>query len=151
MAVGARLSRHKKNTFLIYTAICLGVAIWFAYDGYYNKGFIEKHTENGKPDGTLVGNQKLAPVFLVGAVAFGVYLLLIKDKKVVLEENKLVIDKKVIDCDSIEKIDKTFFDTKGYFVITYKNQAGAENTIKLSDSVYDDLEAVLEHLVAKIS
>ena len=151
MAVEARLSKHKRNSVILYAIICLGVAAWFAYDGYLNKDFITKHTVDGKPDGTLEGNKKLAPIFLVAAIGFGVYLLMIKNKKVVLGENTLEVDKKVINCDSIEKIDKTFFDTKGYFIVSYRNQAGVEQNIKISEQVYDELEPVLENLVSKIS
>lgn len=152
MALEAPLSKHKKNTLLIYAVVCLGMAGYFYYDGYYNTSFIEKHTVDGVPDGTLVFNQKWGPLALVPlGIGFLAYLFLIKDKKVVLEENKLVVSRKVIDCDAIEKIDKTFFDSKGYFFVTYKDSAGAEKTVKLSESNYDDLEAVLEHLVAKIS
>ncbi len=152
MAVEAPLSKYKKNNFRIGIVILVGLAIWFAYDGYRSEEFIKRHTDqNGKPDSTLVFNRK-APPYLVGAaVLLGVYLFAIKDKKVVADESSLIVGKRQIAYDSIEKIDKTHFDSKGYFVITYKDYQGADTNLTLSDGIYDNLSAVLDELVAKIS
>ena len=82
----------------------------------------------------------------------GVYLFAIGSKKLVADENELVISaKEKIAYDSIEKIDKTHFEAKGVFVITYKNKTGNEVNRKLSRRRYDNLAAILDHLVAKIS
>ena len=91
MAIEAPLSKHKKNNFRIGIVVLVGLAIWFAYDGYRSEEFIKKHTDqNGKPDSTLVFNRK-APPYLVGAaVLLGVYLFAIKDKKVVADESSLL-------------------------------------------------------------
>ncbi len=123
-----------------------------SYDGYYNQSFIDKHTADGKPDGTMVFNQK-APAYLVGAAALlGVYLFVIRNRKVVAEDNALVIDGKInIAYDSVQKIDKTDFDSKGHFTFTYKTPDGKEIDRKISDRDYDNLKAILDHLVAKIS
>jgi len=153
MAIEAPLSKHKKNNFKIYIAVCIGLAIWFGYDGYFNEKFKERHTDaNGTPDATLAVNQN-APPFLIGAgVLLGAYLFAIRNKKVIADENELVIsDKERIPYDSIQKIDKTLFDSKGYFLITYKDKNSSEVNRKLSDRTYDNLTAILEHLVAKIS
>ena len=152
MAIEAPLSKHKKNNFRIGIVVLVGLAIWFAYDGYRSEEFIKKHTDqNGKPDSTLVFNRK-APPYLVGAaVLLGVYLFAIKDKKVVADESSLIIGKRQIAYDSIEKIDKTHFDSKGYFVITYKDCQGADTSLTLSDRIYDNLSVVMDELVAKIS
>ena len=152
MAIEAPLSKYKKNNLRIGIVILVGLAIWFAYDGYRNEEFIKKNTdENGNPNGTLVFNRK-APPYLVGAaVLLGVYLFAIKDKKVVADESSLIVGKRQIAYDSIEKIDKTHFDSKGYFVITYKDYQGADTNLTLSDGIYDNLSAVLDELVAKIS
>ncbi len=152
MAIEAPLSKYKKNNFRIGIVILVGLAIWFAYDGYRSEEFIKKHTDqNGKPDSTLVFNRK-APPYLVGAaVLLGVYLFVIKDKKVVADESSLIVGKRQIAYDSIEKIDKTHFDSKGYFVITYKDYQGVDTNLTLSDRIYDNLSAVLDELVAKIS
>ncbi len=157
MAVEAPLSKFKKNGFKIYITVLAALAIWFAYDGYLNKDFIKKHTldhdtENTRPDVTLVFNQK-APLFLLaGAAALAVYFFMTKDRKLTADDTALTINgKKVIAYDKIERIDKTHFDAKGYFVITYVAGGGKETDLKLSDRVYDNLSAVLDELVAKIS
>jgi len=153
MALIAPLTKYKKNTCLIWMAVLIGFAAYCVYDGYFNEDFKGKHTTtDGKPDGTLVFNQK-APIYLVGvAVLLGAYLFVIRNRKVVAEENGLVIDGKVnIVYDSIQKIDKTDFDSKGHFTLTYKGPDGKEIDRKLSDKDYDNLRAILDHLVAKIS
>jgi hypothetical protein len=152
MALVAPLSKYKVKTFLIYMVVLVGFAAYCFYDGHYNQSFIEKHSPDGKPDGTMVFNQK-APVYLVGVAALlGVYLLVIRNKKVVAEDNALVIDGKTsIAYDSVQKIDKTNFDQKGYFTFTYKTPDGKEIDRKISDRDYDNLKPILDHLVAKIS
>lgn len=153
MALEAPTSRFRKTNLKIYIALCMGLAIWFAYDGYLNEKFRKKNTDDdGRPNATLVINQK-APPFLIGAaVLFGVYLFIIKDKKLVADEHELVINpQKKIPYDSIEKIDKTYFKKKGFFIITYKDQNGHEVDLKMNDRQYDNLGLILDHLVAKIS
>jgi hypothetical protein len=152
MALTAPLSKYKIKTNLIYMAVLVGFAAFCVYDGYFNQAFMEKHSPDGKPDGTLVFNQK-APAYLVGAaVLLGVYILVIRNKKVVAEDDALVIDgKTTIPYDTVQKIDKTSFDKKGHFTFTYKTPDGKEIDRKISDRDYDNLKAVLDHLVAKIS
>jgi hypothetical protein len=152
MSIVAPYSKYKKNNFKIVIFICLACAAWFFYDGYLNETFIQKHSdENGDPDSTLVFNQKSPPVFLAIAACCVIGLFIVKNKKIILDENSLIMPKQTINCDSIEAIDKTFFDEKGFFTITYKNQKGDENTLKISYKTYDNLTAVLDELVAKIS
>ena len=152
MAIVAPLSKYKVKTFLIYMAVLVGFAAYCFYDCHYNESFREKHSPDGKPDGTMVFNQK-APAYLVGAaVLLGVYLLVIRNKKVVAEDDALVIDGQVsIPYDTVQKIDKTDFDAKGHFTFTYKTPDGKEIDRKISDGDYDNLKAILDHLVAKIS
>ena len=151
MAIEAPFSKFKKNNKKIFIAVLLGLAAWFAYDGYFNETFIEKHTKDGVPDSDLVINQR-APYFMVGAaVLLGISFFMIKDKKIVADDNNLITCKKTIPYDSIEKIDKTNFDAKGYFVITYKDDSGKETDLKLNDRTYDNLPAILDELVAQIS
>ena len=152
MAIEAPLSKHKRNNFIIGIVVLLGLAIWFAHDGYRNEKFIQKHTdEDGIPDSTLVFNRKAPPYLAGAAVLLGVYLFAIKGKKVIADQDRLIIGKREIAYDSIQKIDKTHFGSKGYFVITYKDYQGVDADMKLSDRVYDNLGEVLEHLIAKIS
>lgn len=152
MAIVAPLNKYKVKTYLLYIAVMVGFAAWLFYDGNYNQAFREKHAPDGKPDGTMKFNQK-APAYLVGAAALlGVYLLVIRNKKVVAEDNAIVIDGKPgIPYESIQKIDKTDFNKKGCFIFTYKTPDGKETDRKLSDRDYDNLKAILDHLVAKIS
>jgi hypothetical protein len=153
MAIEAPISKFTKTNLQIYIFLCIAVAAWFAYDGYLNRTFIEKNTDdNGKPNSTLIFNQKATPLFVAGAVLFGVYLFVVKNRKLVADENELVFSaKERIPYDSIEAINKTYFDKKGFFVITYKDKRGNEINRKLSDRKYDNLAAILDHLVAKIS
>lgn len=153
MAIEARISKFKKNNLKIYIAVCIGLAIWCAYDGYFNDKWIEEHTDtNGNPEAYLVFNRKAPPYFIGAAVLLGVYLFAIRNKKIIADENELIIrDKEKISYDSIQKIDKTRFKSKGFFIITHKNNEGREVNRKLSDRTYDNLAAILDKLIAKIS
>jgi hypothetical protein len=159
MAIEAPLSKYKKNNLKVYIVVCVFFAALFGYDGYFSKyewshrrSFYEKHVKDGRPDDTMVFNQKV-PIFLaVAAVALGIRLWTIRNRKLIADENELVVsDKQKIAYDSIEKIDKTLFKEKGFFIITYKDEKGDEVNLKLSNRTYDNLAAVLDHLVAKIS
>jgi len=153
MAIEAPISRFKKTNLKIYIAVCIALVIWCVYDAYFNEKFKEKYTDaDGNPQGWLVVNRK-APLYLIGAaVLFGAYLFAIRDKKLLADENELIISNKIrISYDSIQQIDKTYFEKKGFFVVTYKNKGGREVKRKLNNRTYDNLSAVLEHLVAKIS
>ncbi|MHC4519763.1 MAG: hypothetical protein ACYTAS_14335 [Planctomycetota bacterium] len=153
MAIEAPLSKYKRNSFFIYIAICLVMGAWFAYDGYISKSFISEHTnEEGNPDGVLIFNQKSPFAFAGAALFFGLYLCAIRNRKLVADENELVVAaKKKIPYDAIESIDKTHFEDKGFFTIAYKQDSGAEARCKLSDRQYDNLKAILDLLVAKIT
>ncbi len=153
MAIEARSSKYRRNNFIIGIAICVLFAIWFAYDGYYNEAFKAKHTkDDGTPDSTLVFNQKSPPFFIGVAVLLCGYLLIIRNNKVVADEGELIINsKEKIPYDSIQKIDKTNFESKGYFTISYKDKGGGQVNRRISDRKYDNLAPILEHLVAKIT
>ena len=152
MGIEAPISKFKKTNFKIYIVLCLAAAIWLGYDGYISSEFREKHSPDGKPDSTLVFNQWAPPFFIGAAVLLGAYLFAVKNKKLVADENELVFSaKEKIPYDSIEKIDKTHFGSKGHFTITYKDKDGNEVSRKISNRNYDNLAAVLDHIVAKIS
>ncbi len=125
MAIVAPASKYKIKTYLIYIVAVVALAAYCVYDGYFSQSFKDKHIIDGKPDKTMVANQN-APYFLGGlAVLMGLYLLVIRGRKIVAEDNALVINSKLtIPYDSIQKIDKTDFDTKGCFVITCKTSEG---------------------------
>jgi hypothetical protein len=159
MSIEAPISKFTKTNFKIYIVVCIVAAIWLGYDGYYNKEFKEKHTgPDGRPNSTLAFNQKAPPFLIGGAVLLGVYLLALRNKKLVADESELILSpagricrKETIPYDSIEKIDKTHFDSKGYFIITYKAKGGNEVSRKISNKSYDNLAAILDYLVAKIT
>ena len=159
MVIEAPISRFKKNNLKIYAAFCIVFAIVFAYDGYLSKyewshrrSFYEKHIKDGKADHTMVFNQ-IAPILLLAAAAvFAGRARKLKDKKLLADENELALgNKERIAYDTIQKIDKTYFESKGFFSITYRDKNNSEVNCKLSNRTYDNLAAVLEHLVTKIS
>lgn len=153
MPIEAPVSKHRRTNYKIYIAVCVIAAIWFGYDGYVSKKFKQTHTQqDGTPDGTLVFNRWAPPFLIAAAALFGLYLSKMKNRKMVAGESELIIsDKEKIPYDSIQKIDKTYFDSKGYFIVTHKDKDGREVNHKLSDRNYDNLAAILEHLVKKIS
>ncbi|MFB0555209.1 MAG: hypothetical protein ACETWQ_18020 [Phycisphaerae bacterium] len=159
MTIEAPYSKYSKNNFIIGIVLFLAMAIIFAYDGYLSKyewslrrSFYEEHVKDGKPDFDMVFNQKSPFVFVGLAAVIAAWFWARKNKKLLADENELIIsDKKRISYDSIAKIDKTYFDKKGFFVITYKIEGDREVNYKISDRQYDNLAAILERLVAKIS
>jgi hypothetical protein len=126
MSIESPICKFKKTNYKIYIAVCIVAAVWLGYDGYFNKKFAEEHK--------------------------GVYIVAVRNKKLIAGENELILGaKEKIPYDSIEKIDKTNFGSKGYFIITYKDKDGGEVSRKISDKSYDNLAAILDHLVAKIT
>lgn len=153
MAVEAPLSRYRRTNLLIYLGACIALALWFAYDGYLNQTFIAEHTtEQGQPDGTLVFNQK-APFLLVpAALLLGAYCYAIRNRKLVAAGDALVFPGgRRIAYEAIEQIDKTHFETKGIFTITYKNDGGRLARYRLTDRHFDNLKPILDHLIAQIT
>jgi hypothetical protein len=163
MAIEAPVSKFKKTNLKIYIFACVVFAVVFGYDGYLSKykwsmrrSFYEKHVIDGKPDSTMAFNRKVPPLLVGIAVLLAGYLFLVKDKRLIAQESELVFserfgDKERISYGSIQKIDKTYFDSKGYFVITYKNKDGTEVNRRISDRTYDNLAAIIAHLVKEIS
>ncbi|MBN1457634.1 MAG: hypothetical protein JW912_07270 [Sedimentisphaerales bacterium] len=152
MAIQATSSSYKKNTHKILILALIGFAVYCVYDGYYNQSFIEKHTlENGQPNSTLAFNKKAPPFLAAIALAIGVNLFRIWNKKIVAGDESLSLSNTEIPYNSIESINKTYFDSKGFFTVTYKDSQGKESTIKVCDKDYDNLPTVLDEIVAKIS
>lgn len=150
MAVEAPLSRYKKKNMIIMTCLLVGIGLWFYYDGHYNRKFITEHTVSGTPDSTLKFNQKSPPFFIGAGILWGVYLFVIRNKKIVADENTLDAGKEKIAYSSIQKINKTHFDKKGYFIVTYADSGGQSKDLKISDRMYDNVPAVLDYIVSKI-
>jgi len=153
MSIEAPCSKYRKTNFKIGIVLCFALAIWCVYDGYFNEKWIQEHTDKqGNAEAYLVLNRQ-GPYYLVGAgLLLSVLMGFVVRRRVLADEESLVInDKERITYDSIEKVDKTYFDKKGYFVIIYRGADGREVRRKLSDRSYDNLPAVLERLVAEIS
>lgn len=160
MAIEAPFSSYKKKNTLYLCLILFGFAIFLGYDGYLSKykwsmrySFYKEHVidNGGVPDGDIVMNRKGAPILAIAGIALVVYYFGFNAKrKVVAQDDCLIVDgKKTIPYDSIEQINKTQFDKKGYFVITYKEN-GQDKEVTLRDRTYDNLGAVLDHTVSKI-
>ncbi len=159
MAIEAPYSKYRKTNFKMAVFGSLLVAIVLGYDGYLSKyewahrqNFYKKHAPEGVPDGTMKFNQR-APFVLVGiSIISAIWLIKIKDQKIIADENELIINKKEkIPYDSIQQLDKTHFDSKGFFIITYKTPDGNDALKALSYKKYDNLKELLEHLVSKIT
>jgi hypothetical protein len=152
MAVIAPLAKFKKTNFKIYVGLLLVFAAYFAYDASYNKKFIAMHTVNGKPNSTLVFNQKSPPYMAAAAIAIAIYAWVVRNKKIIADDVQLILnEKEKISYSSIESIDKTSYDSKGFFVVVYKDNSGSSQQKKISSRNYDNLDAVLELLVSKIT
>ena len=159
MTVEAPLSKYKKQNYLIMIVLFWGLAVVFAYDGFLSKfewsmrySFYEKHVidNGGKPDSDMVFNQKAAPVLGAAGLAAVIFYFFASKKKIIADDSKLTVNGFIIEYRNIEKINKTHFDKKGYFIITYTDN-GQSKELKLSDRRYDNMPAVLDHIVAKIS
>jgi len=160
MATEAPISKYNLRTLKIYIIVCVGVGIALAYDGYLSKyewsrrhDFYQEHVidNGGEPDSSMMFNRYLPPLLVVGAIFFATRLSMIKNKKVIADDTSLIIGPKTITYDSIEKINKTYFKSKGYFIVTYKDQQGTDTDVKISDKTYDNLEPLLDEIVTKIS
>lgn len=159
MSIEAPVSRHKKSNLKIYIWGCIIAAIVLGYDGYLSKyewsrrqSFYNKHCKDGKADATMVFNRTVPVGLAVLAALMAGRLQMLQKGGIVAEENELCIGgKKKIPYQSIQSIDKTHFDSKGYFIITYNDSGAKEVNLKLSDGKYDNLAAVLEEVVKKIT
>jgi hypothetical protein len=150
MSIEAPLSKYRKHNMLIAIALLAGLGVWFWCDGKYNQNFISKHTLNGEPDTTLEFNRKSPPFMLLGAGIFAIRYWLLKDRKLVADDQGLAYNGISIQYDQIESIDKTHFNSKGYFIISYAD-GGQKKTLTLKDKNFDNLPAVLDHIVSKIT
>jgi len=159
MTIEAPYSRHNKTNFKLLIIVCLIAAVILAYDGYLSKyqwslrrSFYQEHAPDGIPDGTMKFNRRVPFALVAISIIAAIWYSKVKDLKVVADEKELVIgEKETIPYSSIQQIDKTHFDSKGFFIITYKTQDGKQATRALTYKRYDNLKPILEHLVAKIT
>jgi hypothetical protein len=151
MPAVATMGSYRRNSFRIYITACLAFAVWFAYDAYFSDAFIQKHSVDGKPDSTLMANRYAPPVLAVAAAIIAFRWWMVKDKKIVADGKTLILENGAkIDYDKIEKIDKTNFDKKGYFTLTYTDDGGKQAELTLSDRNFDKIEDILAELVSAI-
>jgi hypothetical protein len=152
MSVIAPYCQYKKTNFKLGMLILLVAAVWFAYDGYKSESFKSRHTKDGKPDSTLAFHRNSPPFFAAGAVVLAIIFVIVKGKKIVADEQELILsDGSKIAYASIETVNKTDYQAKGFFTVEYKSQAGEKKLCKISNRDFDNLDAVLEILVAKIT
>lgn len=105
-----------------------------------------------EPDGIMLFNRLSPPVFVAMAVVLTVLYRRSKNGRVTAEENELIVNgKRRIPYDAIQKIDKTHFERKGFFTIVYQLDGRGETKLRLSDRQYDNLKAILDHLVDQIT
>ena len=150
-AIEAPISRHSRNSLIIGIVFLVGFGLYCIYDGFCNDTFIQKHTEDGKPNSTLLFNQKSPPYLFLIAAVLGIRLFLIRKRRLVADETGLTINDKLrIPYDSIQQIDKTHFEKKGFFDVTY-TQEGRERHRRLDGRTYDNIRPILDHLVQQIS
>ena len=80
------------------------------------------------------------------------YYWMSRNKKLVADDQNIAFGaREKISYSVIQSVNKTNFDSKGYFVITYKDEAGNEKSRKISAKTYDNLAAILDLLVSKIT
>lgn len=150
MAVEAVGSKFSRNNHYILAAMCLAFAVWFTYDGWINKTYQQEETrEDGTPTANLQFN-RYAPI---GLAAIAVYSLLaaaqVKNKRITTDDEGLTVSgKAAIPYRSITHIDKRFFEKEGHYTIGYK-EAGADQSLKLSDRKYDNLGLLLDELIRR--
>ena len=153
MVIEAPLCKYKKNNLRIGIVILAALAVWFYFDGYHREKFIRKNTNaDGTPNSTLAFNRKSPPYLLAGAALLAGYYWVIRNKKLAADDQNIVFSaKEKIGYSAVQSVNKTNFDSKGYFVITYKGDTGSEKSRKISDKTYDNLAAILDLLVSKIT
>lgn len=155
MSIEAPLSKYKRQNYWIIIAVLIGGSIWCVYDGYFNEKFAKENMRTNEAGEEIQGewlivNRNAPPFMVAGAIIAALRFFMVKDRKVVATETSLLTGKTEIPFKSIERINKTFFDKKGYFIVTYK-EGDKEIDVKLSDRSYDNMPAILDELVRQIS
>ncbi len=152
--VVATFSKYSKQNLIIAIVICIGAIIVCSHDGYYNQGFINKHTIDGQIDSVLAFNKYSPPVFAVFAILAAIRYYVVGSYKVVAGDDSIEVDGKLtIKYDDIDSLNATYFDDKGsgYFILKYKSSDGSLKDLKISKKRYDGTSELLETIVSKIS
>ncbi len=149
MALTTGPSGYAMKMNYIYIVVCLACTLWLLYDGYYKEEFIKENTrEDGTPNITLQINKTWGPISCVaGAIWFGYAAFALSRRKLTVDENGLSFeDGTVIPLDSLTKIDKSKLKSSGKLLIDFEAN-GETKTLKLKDSVYDDVDGVLDEIL----
>ncbi|MDH7598139.1 MAG: hypothetical protein QHH07_00690 [Sedimentisphaerales bacterium] len=149
----APVSKGRKDSVVLYMAICFGLAVWCIYDGFINKDFIAAHLDQqGRADGTLILNRLGGPILLLAALGLSLWLSKMRRGGLVATDQALIVKKTLqIPYSSIKQIDKTHFQDRGYFLLTYDSQQEGQRTIRLDQRDYDNLGPILERLIEAVS
>ena len=147
MAIIAPGSRRSRTNWIITAALCGGMGLWFAYDGWLNKKYQEKETIDGKMTPNLVFNRYIP-------FPLGLYVLYcffaatrVKTKRIVLDEKGLCLENQTpIPIEHISYIDNRYFKEDGVFIVGSTND-GKTKKIKITDRKYDNLAELLEELI----
>ena len=153
MAIEAPISKGTKLRLLTYALVLVGLAGWFGYDGFLNQEFMAEHTsEAGVAEFALTFNQKSPPFFLAAALLFALRLFVVRKRRIVAEESELIIHENLrIPYDAIQEIDRTHYKAKGVFALAYDSPGGERLRHKVDSRDYDNMTAILDHLVQQIS
>ena len=154
MAVEVVGSRYTGRTNYMIAAACVVFGLWFLYDGWFNKDFIQEHSvvneETGEKslDPTLQVNRTWIPIGCgVVMIYFVIAAVRLKSKKIVADSEGLILsDGRKIAFNDIRQIDKRFFDQKGHFTIEYE-QADQTKEMKFDDRTWDGLGLLLDEIV----
>jgi hypothetical protein len=150
MTVEATGSKYKQKTGYIMAFVFLAISAYCLYDGWKNPEFIQKHTDNGKPDPNLQANRYYIPAAGVLLAIYEAFISLrLAGKRWTLDDRGLTgSNGQTISLDQITTIDQRFFQSEGHFTIGY-NSPGGPQKLKLSDRTYDNLVPFFDELVKR--
>ncbi len=151
MAIVAPLSQYRRNNHLIMLVVMLGLAAWVFYDGRFNQSFIANHTHSdGTPDDTLIIHHKAPPFLMAAGVLVVANFVRVRNQRIRVDDSTLMLNRLSIPLSAVTQIDKTHFDSKGFFVLSYK-PGDTEKNLKFNARKYDNLSAVLDRLIEELS
>ena len=150
MAVVATGCRHTRNTNYIIAVVCILVGLYFFYDGWFGS-YREKELEEneGKPTISLYINQYAIIPLAVIAVYFALAAKRLNAKRIEADDTALSFSHGLkIPYNSIQQIDKRFFEKEGHFTIEH-DADGSIKKLKLNDRTYDGLGLLLDEIVRR--
>jgi len=148
MAVVATGCRHTRNTNYIIAVVCILVGLYFFYDGWIGNYRLKELEENdNKPTISLYINQYAIIPLAVIAVYFALAAKRLNAKRIEADDTALSFSHGLkIPYNSIQQIDKRFFEKEGHFTLEYEVGSEAKK-LKLTDRTYDKLGLLLDEIV----